>query len=50
MLDDFEASQRCNEKQELEAEYEQLDASLSDTLTRGVPYSDIREDQQAFQQ
>ncbi|KAL6827544.1 hypothetical protein V8C40DRAFT_264748 [Trichoderma camerunense] len=43
-----EASQRCNEKQELEAEYEQLEASLSDTSTRGVPYT--WEDQQAFQQ
>ncbi|KAF3068177.1 hypothetical protein CFAM422_008014 [Trichoderma lentiforme] len=48
MLVDFEASQRCNEKQELEAEYEQLEASLSDTSTRGVPYT--WEDQQAFQQ
>ncbi|KKP01150.1 hypothetical protein THAR02_06748 [Trichoderma harzianum] len=37
MLVDFEASQRCNEKQELEAEYEQFEASLSDTSTRGVP-------------
>lgn len=48
MLVDFEASQRCNKKQELEAEYEQLEDSLSDTSTRGVPYT--WEDQQAFQQ
>ncbi|KAJ4861797.1 hypothetical protein T069G_02751 [Trichoderma breve] len=39
MLVDVEASQRCNEKQELEAEYEQLEASLSDTSTKGVPYT-----------
>ncbi|KAL6804000.1 hypothetical protein J3E68DRAFT_422923 [Trichoderma sp. SZMC 28012] len=50
ILVDFEASQRCNEKQELEAEYEQLEASLSDISQRGGPYSDIWEDQQAFQQ
>lgn len=41
ILVDLEASQRCNEKQELEAEYEQLEASLSDTAQRGVPYSEI---------
>ncbi|KAL6696518.1 hypothetical protein J3F84DRAFT_299583 [Trichoderma pleuroticola] len=41
MLVDFEASQRCNEKEELEAEYEQLAASLSDTSQRGIPYMDM---------
>ncbi|KAL6806792.1 hypothetical protein GGI42DRAFT_322071 [Trichoderma sp. SZMC 28013] len=52
ILVDFETAQRCCEKEELEAEYEQLEASLSDTSRRGVPYTsiDIREDQQAFQQ
>ncbi|KAH0529373.1 hypothetical protein TsFJ059_004127 [Trichoderma semiorbis] len=47
ILVEFEASQRCSEEKELEAEYVQLEASLSDT-TRGVPYT--WEDQQAFQQ
>lgn len=39
VLVDFETAQRCSEKKELEAEYEHLERSLSDSSRRGGTYS-----------